>query len=71
MLVFHRFMDVTLHRDNNITTGKIYQQVITRERKGDYLGKTVQVVPHITDAIQQWVERVAAIPVSSSMVSDF
>ena len=36
-------MDVTLHRDNNITTGKIYQQVINRERKGDYLGKTVQV----------------------------
>ena len=71
MLAIHRFMDVTLHRDNNITTGKIYQQVITRERKGDYLGKTVQVVPHITDAIQQWVERVAAIPVSSSMVSDF
>jgi len=34
---------VTLHRDNNITTGKIYQQVINRERKGDYLGKTVQV----------------------------
>ena len=71
MLAILRFMDVTLHRDNNITTGKIYQQVITRERKGDYLGKTVQVVPHITDAIQQWVERVAAIPVSSSMVSDF
>jgi CTP synthase (UTP-ammonia lyase) len=36
-------MDVTLHRDNNITTGKIYQQVINRERRGDYLGKTVQV----------------------------
>ena len=37
-------MDVTLHRDNNITTGKIYQQVINRERMGDYLGKTVQVI---------------------------
>jgi len=56
---------VTLHRDNNITTGKIYQHVINKERKGDYLGKTVQVVPHITDAIQNWVERVSAIPVSS------
>ena len=54
---------MTLHRDNNITTGKIYQLVINKERKGDYLGKTVQVVPHITDAIQNWVERVAAIPV--------
>ncbi|KAI7747564.1 hypothetical protein M8C21_030006 [Ambrosia artemisiifolia] len=55
---YERFLDVKLTRDNNITTGKIYQ-----ERKGDYLGKTVQVVPHITDAIQDWIERVAAIPV--------
>ncbi len=39
------------------------QAVIERERKGDYLGKTVQVVPHITDAIQAWIERVAAVPV--------
>lgn len=39
---YERFLDVTLHRDNNITTGKIYQQVINRERRGDYLGKTVQ-----------------------------
>ncbi|GAB1607828.1 CTP synthase 1-like isoform X1 [Argonauta hians] len=61
---YERFLNVTLHRDNNITTGKIYQQVINRERTGDYLGKTVQVVPHITDAIQEWVERVAKIPVS-------
>ena len=38
-----RFMDVTLQRDNNITTGKIYQHVINKERKGDYLGRTVQV----------------------------
>ncbi|XP_076445571.1 CTP synthase 1-like [Babylonia areolata] len=60
---YERFLDVTLHRDNNITTGKIYQQVINRERHGDYLGKTVQVVPHITDAIQEWVTRVAYIPV--------
>ncbi|KAJ3113594.1 CTP synthase ura7 [Phlyctochytrium bullatum] len=63
---YERFLDVTLTRDNNITTGKIYQSVIERERKGDYLGKTVQVVPHITDAIQDWVERVAKIPVDDS-----
>ncbi|XP_070170780.1 CTP synthase 1-like [Polyergus mexicanus] len=56
---YERFLDITLHKDNNITTGKIYQHVITKERHGDYLGKTVQVVPHITDAIQEWVERVA------------
>lgn len=39
---YERFLDVTLHRDNNITTGKIYQHVIEKERRGDYLGKTVQ-----------------------------
>ncbi|XP_075231690.1 CTP synthase isoform X2 [Lycorma delicatula] len=61
---YERFLDVTLHRDNNITTGKIYQHVINKERNGDYLGKTVQVVPHITDAIQEWVERVATVSVS-------
>ncbi|XP_033221885.1 CTP synthase 1-like isoform X3 [Belonocnema kinseyi] len=56
---YERFLDVTLHKDNNITTGKIYQSVIEKERRGEYLGKTVQVVPHITDAVQEWVERVA------------
>ncbi|KAJ4702762.1 CTP synthase family protein [Melia azedarach] len=60
---YERFLDIKLTRDNNITTGKIYQSVIDKERKGDYLGKTVQVVPHITDAIQDWIERVAVIPV--------
>ncbi|CAH1767723.1 13087_t:CDS:10 [Entrophospora sp. SA101] len=55
-----------IEHDNNITTGKIYQKVINRERKGGYLGKTVQVVPHITDAIQEWVENVSKIPVDSS-----
>lgn len=39
---YERFLDVTLHSHNNITTGKIYQEVINRERRGDYLGKTVQ-----------------------------
>ncbi|KAJ3695204.1 hypothetical protein LUZ60_000581 [Juncus effusus] len=60
---YERFLDVKLTRDNNITTGKIYQSVINKERRGDYLGKTVQVVPHITDEIQEWIERVAQIPV--------
>ncbi|WVZ03799.1 hypothetical protein V8G54_024605, partial [Vigna mungo] len=54
---YERFLDLKLTRDNNITTGKIYQSVIAKERRGDYLGKTVQVVPHITDAIQEWIER--------------
>ncbi|XP_076297812.1 CTP synthase-like isoform X1 [Lasioglossum baleicum] len=60
---YERFLDITLHRDNNITTGKIYQDVISKERQGEYLGKTVQVVPHITNAIQEWVEKVANQPV--------
>ena len=78
---YERFMDVRLRRDNNITTGKIYKHVIDRERRGDYLGKTVQgrkyssesgffrfslVVPHVTDAIQEWVSRVARVPVDNS-----
>ncbi|KAK2403520.1 CTP synthase [Trifolium repens] len=63
---YERFLDVTLTKDNNITTGKIYQSVLEKERKGDYLGKTVQVVPHITDAIRNWIESVAVIPVDGN-----
>eukprot|EP01117_Protostelium_nocturnum_P005698 TRINITY_DN2056_c0_g2_i1.p1 TRINITY_DN2056_c0_g2~~TRINITY_DN2056_c0_g2_i1.p1 ORF type:complete len:569 (-),score=227.13 TRINITY_DN2056_c0_g2_i1:36-1742(-) len=63
---YERFIDSTLTKDNNITTGKIYNHVIEKERKGEYLGKTVQVVPHICDAISNWVERVARIPVDGS-----
>ncbi|KAF8492746.1 CTP synthase [Russula emetica] len=63
---YERYLDVTLSRDNNITTGKIYQQVIERERRGDYLGRTVQIVPHVTDAIQDWIERVSKIPVDET-----
>jgi CTP synthase len=60
---YERFLDLSLSKDNNLTTGKVYQSVIQRERRGDYLGKTVQVVPHVTDAIQDWIERVAHVPV--------
>nr|XP_032799969.1 CTP synthase 1-like isoform X1 [Petromyzon marinus]XP_032799970.1 CTP synthase 1-like isoform X1 [Petromyzon marinus]XP_032799971.1 CTP synthase 1-like isoform X1 [Petromyzon marinus] len=62
---YERFLDINLYRDNNITTGKVYQQVITKERRGDYLGKTVQVVPHITDAVQEWVMSQAKVPVDA------
>ena len=48
---YERYLNIRLHSDHNITTGKIYQRVIEAERKGDYLGKTVQVVPHVTNAI--------------------
>lgn len=63
---YERYLNVTLTKDHNITTGKIYSHVIERERRGDYLGKTVQVVPHVTNAIQDWIERVARIPVDES-----
>jgi CTP synthase len=59
---YERFLDIALSKDNNITTGKVYSSVIERERRGDYLGKTVQVVPHITDEIQDWIERVSHLP---------
>jgi CTP synthase len=66
---YERFMDITLCKDNNITTGKIYNQVIQKERRGDYLGKTVQVVPHICNEIQDWIEDVAGrSPLNNSFV---
>ncbi len=48
-----RFLNTPTSRANNVTTGAVYQTVITRERAGDYLGKTVQVIPHITDEIKR------------------
>jgi CTP synthase len=56
---YERFLNVALTRDHNITTGKIYKSVLDKERNGSYLGKTVQVVPHITDEVVEWIERVA------------
>ena len=53
---YERFLNIPTTRSNNITTGRIYQSVINKERKGDYLGKTVQVVPHITDEIKRNVK---------------
>lgn len=60
---YERFLDIRLHRENNITTGKIYSEVIRKERRGEYLGKTVQVVPHISNEIQDVVQKVAHMPV--------
>ncbi len=55
--LYERFTTVRLNRDNNSTTGKIYQTVIEKERRGDYLGKTVQVIPHITNEIKATIKR--------------
>ena len=56
---YERFMGLKLTRDHNITTGKIYKSVIEKERHGDYLGKTVQIVHHVTDEIKNWIVRVS------------
>jgi CTP synthase len=56
---YERFVDVALSKASNVTTGKIYSSVIAKERRGDYLGGTVQVIPHITNEIKQRILRVA------------
>ncbi len=52
---YERFVDVKMAKRNNFTTGQIYESVIRKERRGDYLGGTVQVIPHITDEIKAWI----------------
>ena len=56
---YERFVGESLSQANNITSGRIYQEVITRERRGEYLGATVQVIPHITDAIKSAIRRLS------------
>ena len=53
---YERFVRTTMHKRNNFTTGRIYQNVIQKERRGDYLGATVQVIPHITDEIKECIK---------------
>ena len=57
---YERFTHAKLSRDNNWTTGRIYEQIIAKERRGDYLGKTVQVIPHVTNEIKAAMKKVAA-----------
>jgi CTP synthase (UTP-ammonia lyase) len=63
---YERFLNLRFRRDNNITTGKINHLIHIKERRGDYLGKTVQIVPHFTGEIVAWVERVAQEPVDGT-----
>jgi len=56
---YERFVDESMSQSNNVTTGRIYQNIITKERRGDYLGATVQVVPHVTDEIKSYIRRLA------------
>ncbi|WP_456411687.1 CTP synthase [Oceanithermus sp.] len=57
---YERFLDLDLSRKNNVTTGQVYKAVIERERKGEYLSQTVQVIPHVTDEIKRRIREVAA-----------
>lgn len=57
---YERFTHARLSRDNNLTTGRIYESIITRERRGDYLGKTVQVIPHVTNEIKAAAKKIGA-----------
>ena len=52
---YERFIDEDLNRFSNLTTGKVYQNILTKERRGDYLGQTVQVIPHVTDEIKRFI----------------
>src|SRR5262249_6621928 len=56
---YERFTQTKLSRINNLTSGQVYQRVLDRERRGDYLGKTVQVIPHVTDEIQNRIREIA------------
>ncbi|WP_299265797.1 glutamine hydrolyzing CTP synthase [Halorientalis sp.] len=57
---YERFLDIDMTFDHNVTTGKVYQHVIEKERAGDYLGKTVQIIPHVTDDIKRRIREAAA-----------
>ena len=56
---YERFLDIELTREHNITTGQVYQKVIEKERRGDYLGKTVQIIPHVTNEIKERIRKVS------------
>ncbi|MBS0344298.1 MAG: CTP synthetase, partial [Proteobacteria bacterium] len=58
---YERFITTRMRKANNFTTGQIYKSVLEKERRGDYLGKTVQVIPHITNEIQEFIKRGAGI----------
>ncbi len=59
-----------MQRDSNVTTGGIYNAVITKERRGDYLGGTVQVIPHITNEIKSHVHRLAQVPAPTCVITE-
>ena len=56
---YERFLDMNMHPSNNITSGQVYLSVVLKERVGEYLGKTIQVIPHITDEIKERIKKAA------------
>ena len=67
---YERYTGVAAKQSDNITTGRIYRDIIARERRGDYLGATVQVIPHITDEIKLFIQRGAADGLHRSRIRD-
>lgn len=64
---YERFLDINLRKDNNITTGRIYNSVIEKERRGEFLGATVQVIPHITDEIISQILKASKLPIKNNI----
>lgn len=67
---YERFIDINLNQYSNVTTGKVYSEVINKERRGDYLGATVQVIPHITDEIKKKIMRAAQTTDSDIIITE-
>ena len=67
---YERFIDINLNKYSNVTTGKIYSEVLKKERRGEYLGATVQVIPHITDALKDKIKRAATTTDSDVIITE-
>ena len=67
---YERFTSAAMTKFNNVTTGQVYNAVITNERRGDYLGKTIQVIPHITNEIKERVKKVAAVSAADVVIAE-
>ena len=67
---YERFIDINLNKYSNVTTGKIYSEVLRKERNGEYLGATVQVIPHITDALKDKIKRAATTTDSDVIITE-
>src|SRR5699024_7677176 len=67
---YERFIDINLNQYSNVTTGKVYSEVLNKERRGDYLGATVQVIPHITNEIKDKIMRAARTTDSDIIITE-